>query len=101
MGSSETVDIRALMRDELDISAEAASALLCHGHVSIDGRVIGMGQTRWSRRELTGRLLKAGVRQTMMFSCGRPIDQRPVEEVGIEVDLTDPIVAARIQGALF
>jgi hypothetical protein len=101
VASSESVDIRTLMRDELDISAEAASALLCHGHVSIDGRVIGMGETRWNRRELTGRMLKAGVRQTMMFSCGRPIDQRPVEEVGVELDLSDPATAAAFQGNLF
>jgi hypothetical protein len=101
VGSSRTVDVVKLMRDELDISAEAASALLCHGQVSIDGRTIGMGETRWPQRELTGRMLKAGARQAMMFSSGRPIDQCPIEEVGIEVDLTDPVVAASIQGALF
>lgn len=101
MGSSELVDLRRLMCAELDLSDEAAGALICHGHVSIDGRVVGMGEMRWRRRDLTGRMLKAGQRRTMMFSCGRPIDQKPIEEVGVELDLSDPATAAAFQGNLF
>lgn len=101
MASSDQVDLRALMCRELDLSDEAAGCLICHGHVSVDGRVVGMGETLWHRRDLTGRLLKAGKRETMMFSCGRPIDQPPIEEVGVELDLSDPMTAAAFQGNLF
>ena len=93
MVDSKTVNLRGLLRREFDLSDEAAGALICHGQVAIDGRVIGMGEMIWDRRELTGRMLRAGRREAMMFSDGRPIDQKPIEEVGTAIDLSEPMPA--------
>lgn len=89
--SEEIVDIRRLLVQEFDVHQDGALGLIGSGHVSVDGRVIGMGDLRWRREDLAGRMVKAGQRQRRVFGS-RADDCRPVEEVGTLIDLTRPDV---------
>lgn len=90
MGSSdEIVDMRRLLVREFDVHPDGALALIGSGHVSIDGRVISMGELRWRREDLAGRIVKAGQRERRMYGSRR-VECAPIEEVGYLVDLTRP-----------
>jgi hypothetical protein len=86
---SETVTIPEILADEFGYHPDGVTALVARGHVSLDGRVISMHELTWKREDLRGRMLKAGQHSRRLFG-GRPIEQRPVEEVGTAIALDDP-----------